>query len=263
VDARRALLEHLIDDAGLFPPARLPMRAALAAHASARDGEFEWILGRFLCPASRSAELLEELPAGLSPLRVGVIADGGDVVVDDRLVIETYEAKWPARGPVPPGATAYVEAGDSTDLDAVVAVIDEAAGRGIGAKLRCGGDDDSMYPSPDVVAAFLARAVELGVGCKATAGLHHPLRRGRAHGFLQLVGAVALLHAKAIEPDDVVAVVADHDADAFALDDSSFRWRGRSADAAAIAAARTTTFHAYGSCSFAEPIDDLRALGIL
>jgi len=76
-DARRAFLAALIDDAGLFPPARLPMGEAVASHEAARGGPNGWMMGRFLCPASRLEELLGRLLASPGePWRVGVILDG-------------------------------------------------------------------------------------------------------------------------------------------------------------------------------------------
>jgi hypothetical protein len=77
LDTRRALLGALIDDAGLFPPASLPMEHAAVAHREAASGRHGWILGRFLCPASRLRELgevLARLPAG-PPFDLSVILD--------------------------------------------------------------------------------------------------------------------------------------------------------------------------------------------
>ena len=53
----RAAFESLIDYAGLFPPAALPMAGAVAEYAEALRGEHAWMLGRFIVPASRIAEL--------------------------------------------------------------------------------------------------------------------------------------------------------------------------------------------------------------
>jgi hypothetical protein len=50
VDARRALLGSLFDHAAMFPPASLPLEAALAEDDRARAGEHAWLLGRFVCP---------------------------------------------------------------------------------------------------------------------------------------------------------------------------------------------------------------------
>ncbi len=52
----RALLSGLIDYAGLFPPARLPMEQAIEEYAERRSGEHAWMLGRFVVPAARLEE---------------------------------------------------------------------------------------------------------------------------------------------------------------------------------------------------------------
>jgi hypothetical protein len=75
-DPRLAFLDRLIDDAGLFPPARLAMEPAVAAHMAHRSGPHGWIQGRFLCPASRLVELTDALPVDAPDWPVGVIADG-------------------------------------------------------------------------------------------------------------------------------------------------------------------------------------------
>ena len=51
------LTDHLIDYAGLFPPASLSMSDAVAAYASARQGKHAALLGRFVVPAYRLEEL--------------------------------------------------------------------------------------------------------------------------------------------------------------------------------------------------------------
>lgn len=55
----RALLNQLIDYAGLFPPAKLPLEQALAEYLHfKRSSPHAWMLGRFICPAARLAELV-------------------------------------------------------------------------------------------------------------------------------------------------------------------------------------------------------------
>ena len=46
--AKRALMEEMIDYAGLFPPAELAMLPAVMAYAGYREGERSWALGRFV-----------------------------------------------------------------------------------------------------------------------------------------------------------------------------------------------------------------------
>src|ERR687892_738158 len=62
------VVDRLFDDASLFPPAQLPMQAALAAHDRLRrDASTAPLVGPFLCPASRFPELDTCLASGLPP----------------------------------------------------------------------------------------------------------------------------------------------------------------------------------------------------
>jgi hypothetical protein len=56
-DSVHRLLEHALDYAGLFPPARLPMAEAFTAYRRYRSSPEAWFLGRFVVPASRLHEL--------------------------------------------------------------------------------------------------------------------------------------------------------------------------------------------------------------
>jgi hypothetical protein len=61
-DTRRVLFERLIDDAGLFPPARKPIAEAVTDHRAARGDSAAWMLGRFICPVARLEELAKKDP---------------------------------------------------------------------------------------------------------------------------------------------------------------------------------------------------------
>jgi hypothetical protein len=49
----RTLLTGLIDYAGLFPPAKLPLEEAIANYGRYRRQPDAWMLGRFVCPAAK------------------------------------------------------------------------------------------------------------------------------------------------------------------------------------------------------------------
>jgi hypothetical protein len=123
-----------------------------------------------------------------------------------------------------------------------------------GAKIRCGG---TTLPSVEEVAAFVAACRDAGVPFKATAGLHHPIRSGDRHGFLNLLAAAVFADG------DLEAILAEEDPDAFTLDERGFGVHDHRADADTIAGARAERFIAYGSCSFDEPVEDLIALHLL
>ena len=260
-DARRALLGRLIDHAALFPPASMDMPEAIEADRAARASEHAWMLDRFICPASR----LHELPADAP--RLSVVLDGGEgdlEVVRDAVAagrrVELVEARIdPSWIPETqalveeklPGVRTFWELSPGRGLPGAVAAVREA---GAGAKIRCGG---TTLPSVDEVAAFIATCRDAGVPFKATAGLHHPIRSGDRHGFLNLLAAAVLADG------DTEAIVAEEDPDAFALDADGLAVHGHRADTATIEAARAELFTAYGSCSFTEPVEDLTALGVL
>lgn len=311
-DARHAFLTRLIDDAGLFPPASLPMTEAARSHREHRGGTEGWVLGRFLCPASRLEELLPEIPEqdAADPWRVSVILDGtgggfARAVAEDltsvgrfakeatgRAVVELVEARLPPTQPeravselvdavraagLPSTVAPFAELPPSAEIRGVIEAIASARGDRAaddlcgppGAKLRCGGPTPDLVPSPARVAEFVEACRDLEVPFKATAGLHHPFRHvdgatgHEQHGFVNLVGAAIVALTDGAEATTLEAIVADRDPGAFALDAQGFRWHDHHSGPAAIDAARATLFTAYGSCSFEEPVEDLRALGVL
>jgi hypothetical protein len=266
------LFAELIDDAALFPPGDAPMTAAVPAHLRADAGPHSSFLGRFLCPVSK----LDELRATLGEdddLRLGLIADTGlDGLVaafgvledDDRFILEAAEIRHPGErleelaASLPYGVEAYVEIAPGADPEPLIATL---AGReAMHAKLRTGGLAADAFPSPGQVAEFLAAAAGLGVGVKCTAGLHNAVRHTDAetgfthHGFLNVLLAASLA-ADSGDTETVEAVLDSTDA---ALIAESIR------DLTVEEAAQTRDFfHGFGSCSFTEPLDDLRALDLL
>jgi hypothetical protein len=120
---------------------------------------------------------------------------------------------------------------------------------GLRAKVRCGG---VRVPTVDELAGFVRACREASVVFKATAGLHHALAADGQHGFLNLLAACVF-------GDEEEALRGD----GFELDADSFRWRGRAAGPEQLARVRQELFAGFGSCSFEEPVDELKALGIL
>lgn len=57
------LLDGLVDYAGLFPPARLPLDTAIGNFMAYRAEPLAWMLGRFICPASRLDDLAQQADA--------------------------------------------------------------------------------------------------------------------------------------------------------------------------------------------------------
>jgi hypothetical protein len=130
-----------------------------------------------------------------------------------------------------------------------------------GAKIRCGGA--TAAPPVEAVAEFIAACRDAGVRFKATAGLHHAIRAGDAHGFLNVLAAAVFAHADGLSADELVPLLAEEDPQAFSIDARGLALHDHRAGAEQIAEARRDLFVAYGSCSFEEPVEDLIELGVL
>ena len=229
MSAARALFSGLIDHAPLFPPASLPLEEALEDHRRSLASPHSWMVARFVCPASRLAELDGE------PLRLSVVADV-DPVLDER--VEAVEGRDPA----------LARLGRETYLEGVE--LDEVKAAGARAKVRCGPEP----PPVDELAGFIRRCREEGIPFKATAGLHHAVRRDEQLGFLNVLAAAVF--------GDEERALGENDAGVFRLGDT-FGWRDREAGADEIERVRRDLFVSIGSCSFSEPVEELEALGWL
>jgi hypothetical protein len=72
-----------------------------------------------------------------------------------------------------------------------------------------------------------------------------------------------LAHARGLDGAEVREIIEEEDAGSFAFTDDGLRWRNHRASVDEIELARRSAVVSFGSCSFDEPRDDLRALGLL
>jgi hypothetical protein len=243
-DARRALFAELIDHAPTFPPANLPLAEGLAEHRRVRESGSGWLVKRFVCSSSRLADLGDE------PLRISVVIDDGKLPTEDGRVEAVEAAGLDPEVLVDAAPEIYCELPLRDDVSFRVLRLGEL---GLRAKVRCGG---SVLPTVGSLAELVQSCRRLEVPFKATAGLHHPVRAGDEHGFLNLLAAAVF---DGFEEE----ALAEEDAAAFTVTADAFGWRDRTAGAEEIARARDELFVGFGSCSAQEPIDGLRALGLL
>lgn len=310
----RTLMAGLIDYAGLYPPAKLAMSDAAEAFARSRRGEHEWILGRFICPASRLQEFSKtaavmmpgthgtsgyrEHADATEPWRISAIIDGDlhsnleaiagfnrhhDREDNGRAVIDAVEVRVARADLVDAAAEAIpdelypffevpAELITGGDCRGFIAAL---AGHMAAAKIRTGGVTPDAFPTPQGVAAFLVACQGAGVPFKATAGLHHPLRaeypltyeqgcpRGVMHGFLNLFLAAAMVREHRIDGAKAAAILEERDAAQFHFTPEGVRWHELFLEDAQLAEAREGFALSYGSCSFDEPIEDLKKLGLV
>lgn len=146
------------------------------------------------------------------------------------------------------------------------------ADHGARAKLRMGGVTPETIPDVESVAQFLRACMKERMPFKATAGLHHAIRavhaltgkpdsaRAPMHGFLNLFLAAALAYLGADE-QAIIRTLAEEDASAFRMDDELILWHDHTLIADQIERVRSEFAVSFGSCSFTEPVDDMKEMG--
>jgi hypothetical protein len=246
----RTLLTNLIDYAGLYPPAALDLPTVLENYRRYLASSDNWILNRLVLPISKLGYI--DLAGDW---RVTLLVDSEPGPLPKQ--VETLETKMPRKLSLP----TYCEA----PLDQI---------NGAFAKIRTGGLTPDAVPKANEIAEFLSQAAARRIPFKATAGLHHPLRSDHAltysadsphaimHGFINVFIAAAFVWS-GYDRATVTAVLHECDPETFDFSDGQLTWRGRSLSTSQIAGARSEFAHSFGSCSFEEPLADLRALGWL
>lgn len=298
----RALLTGAVDYAGLFPPASLPLDRALANHADYGRTPDSWMLGAFVLPlakfdeapavmrgfdvehrlqisalgsktetpaefitaAGRAAATIREMGAqygafvSVSQLEMPLATRPG------ASISEAYEALADVAVPV------FWEAPADEAERTIVALAEnrrDSAATRFGFKLRTGGVVATAFPSSIQISRALLAAIEHDVPIKFTAGLHHPVRQfhssvqGMMHGFLNVLGAGVLAAEHGWDRLQIAAMLDDEDPTKFSCDDDSFSWREWQVSTERIRQHRALVT-SFGSCSFDEPREDLRALNL-
>lgn len=268
------MFEKLFDYAGLFPPAGLSMDTAVNNFNSYQDGPNCDLLNSFVVPAARLQEFAAasaKWPSG--SWRLSVLSSNW---ATDQKLIQLFQDSQENADIVSIETRAIEDASEilkSFDNVYVELPLDSGLDQSLGqlksigasAKIRMGGLTAEDFPSCDAAAEFFVACKKHEVNFKATAGLHHPIRSRRPtcgepnaptadmHGFINVLVAVksALLGKSC---SDVAAVLQQEEVGALES--------GLSASGTTLADPRSL-FHSIGSCSFVEPIDDLKKLGWL
>ncbi len=293
MDAAVSAFAHLVDYAGLYPPARLPLDEVARRYAAYRAGPHDWVLGRLIVPADRLVEANALATAsGATPAArwpVSVLVGGAEAIPDSGrsvgdalartdgvLQIESVESIAGTPGEIAAVAAAYpgtlerfVEIPADPDPSPLMASLAEHA---CFPKLRAGGVTADRFPSPAVAARFLVRALGAGMPMKATAGLHHAIRGTQPltyapssattvmHGFANMVFAAALLVAGRIDLELAEALLDDDRPEAFKFGGRAGSWLNAVVTYGEVAEGRRQLLRSVGSCSFEEPVAEARTL---
>jgi len=290
----RSLLTGAIDYAGLFPPSQLSMDESVLNYAKYRGSDESWMLGRFVVPVVH----LDELKASASqfaerdsePWRISALAaediyetfklitrfneeNAGAFLVDSvEIKANTVSKIENSVDAMPEGITAYFEVGLGHNFGELIATlaIDRQQ-----AKLRTGGVTPDEFPRTRDIIRFVRTCLAGNVPFKATAGLHHPIRcyrpltyaengpSGTMHGFLNMFLMTGFAR-ESFKPDTLEEIMEEEFAEVFRFDDLGVTWRGENILSNwQLERIRLLGIRSFGSCSFEEPVEDLKGLGLL
>jgi hypothetical protein len=298
----RGLLARSIDYAGMFPPCQLELEPALKNQAQYLRTADAWMLSAFVLPLERFGAAKQSLTEfdPLHPLQVSALGPktenavafraalaktdaairslsthNVDLVsvsqlemflprdVDSQLLRETRSIL----GSLPTFWEAPPDRAEQT-IALVAELNSNADSPTFGYKLRTGGVSVDAFPTSSQIARALVTPATHQVPIKFTAGLHHPLRmlrdevKTKMHGFLNVLGAAVLAAEYKWDATQAALMLEDENADSFSFTHEFFAWRKWKIDIKRLQDRRKFVT-SFGSCSFDEPREDLRALGLL
>jgi hypothetical protein len=300
--ALQALLEHSIDYAGMFPPCSLALEPALRNHAKYVRSPDAWMLNTFVLSVEQfdaARQLLSEFDP-LHPLRIAALGpktgnvnaflealDEADAAIRtlsrhnvDLISISHLEMLLPRDVDLPLLKEARSIVGElpvfweapPERAEKTIALLTEHNSNQdsatFGYKLRTGGVTADAFPPSAQIAPALVTPSTHQLPIKFTAGLHHPIRqfrdevKAKMHGFLNVLGAAILAAEYRWDAHQTSVMLEDENPDSFCFTNDFFAWRNWKIDVERLQY-RHKFAVSFGSCSFDEPRDDLRALGFL
>lgn len=288
----KAFLDQLVDYAGLFPPAGLPLEASLENYLSYRNHPMSSMLGRFVIPVSRLGDLERSNVLSEGTWRLALL---GSPVEDPVAAVRQAESDLEAIGSylgtylggsarvetveIPVAAAILPELGKLAQKQAEIygqvgklqifyeislgelrpSVYQSLSDAGAGLKLRLGG---AMVPAFTQLADVLRAWAAYGVGLKATAGLHQALPHEENHGFVSFFAAAMLARRHQLSRADLLGVLKESHARSFQFDEQGLLVRDLRLTTAELRELREMVC-SFGSCSFLEPVESLVEKGFL
>jgi hypothetical protein len=317
----RLFCDKLIDYAGLFPPASLNLAQAFNNFIMYAQGDYNWMISRFIVPAGKLGELTELmdhvkypsdiiLPLSVLATSAATVEKFRENISSDLLAIEQFKAKFGNRVScdamelrlpaevIESGSTkdiselisyvhtsfenkfaspltAFYEADLRDDFNSRVVLAAEAISlfngkkSNAGFKLRTGGIEPAAFPIPEEAAFAMLSALEYNVPMKCTAGLHHPIRHWdesvgcNMHGYLNVFGAGVFAYVCSLDEEETLQILNEEDPYAFHFTEDGMELYDNFAGNEEIEEARKKFMISYGSCSFDEPVDDLKTMELL
>lgn len=260
-------MRRIVDYAGLFPPARLPLDEALRNFREYGRHAHADFLGRFVLPAGRAREV--DLP----PSSLSLLVPEGEFTCPAAASIETPwqgAADFPERleAAFPAASRIFIELDwrkpPAGPMDRIA-----RGGARLALKLRTGGVTADAIPPASVVADFLLAAAERRLPLKASAGLHVPVPNSdptvgaRLHGFLNFFCAGFLAYTGRGGRDALVNALDNFGHEDFHFTADSLRCGGVEFSRPEVERLRSECLLSFGSCSFLEPVEHLSRRGLI
>ena len=296
------LLAKSIDYAGMFPPCSLALEPALQNHAQYVRSSEAWMLNTFVLPieqfdaakqllslfdpahllrvaalgpktanADAFLDALEEANAAtrsLSRYDVGLVAISHlEMFLPQDVDLAALKEARAIIGDLPVFWEASPDRAEQTIASLTEHNSDEDAAT-FGYKLRTGGVTADAFPTSAQIASALVTPATHQLPIKFTAGLHHPIRQFRdevktkMQGFLNVLGAAVLTAEHRWDAKQAATMLEDENEASFSFGEDFFAWREWKIDVERLRYRRKFVA-SFGSCSFDEPREDLRALGFL
>ena len=296
----RALLGRAIDYAGMFPPCSLGLDEAVKNQAQYVRNAESWVLSTFVLPIAKFDDV-EQLLSQFDKhhqLRISALgakseraADFAGEIKKATETIRLFQTRHADLAPVVqleivlPADVDLAKLNEAAALFAdlkvqtffetsaesaedTIGLLARAKQPLFGYKLRTGGVTADAFPSSVQVARAILASTKHHVPIKFTAGLHHPIRKFRdevkteMHGFLNVLGAGVLSAEHHWDEAQTIEMLEDQRPESFEFHDTVFAWREWEVTLDRIKA-RRKFITSFGSCSFDEPREDLRALELL
>jgi hypothetical protein len=257
-------MRRILDYAGMFPPAKLPLDTALRNFQNYQHHEHADYLSRFVIPVGQVPDLpsssrppltvlVNEINANLRNLQ----ADSIEVPWhEDLTLLDQF-----------PGSI-FIELDWRKPYAPQMATIAKRSLR-FAVKLRTGGVTPESIPPSKAIAEFLLCAAQYKLPLKATAGLHSPVPHddpdvgARLHGFLNFFCAGFLAYSERGDLEAITDVLESFSYEDFSFGEHSMRCGTFHFSVQEIERLRTRWLPSFGSCSFLEPIEHLKTHGLI
>ncbi len=296
-----ALVESVVDYAGLYPPAQLEPATVVRNYALVHASNRQWMLGRLIWPVA-SLDQLSTLAVGhapeavlpethgawaisciLSPAgtpefvkdldRVLAFNEQHDEVGSAAMRIDALEIRASDASAIEQALThlpddmfPYFEIALESDPRGIIASL---VGEEAGAKFRTGGTTPQAHPAAGDLARAMHACASAGVPFKATAGLHRALCHfnnaagSTQFGFLNVLLGAAFIYNRKCDVEALTRFLTVGSVDEIEFSETAMSWHGVRVSLDEIEETRSRFAHSFGSCSFDEAWDDLVAMEVV